>query len=287
MPANTNTTAREELILVTTANGKTGSRITDRLEAMGKRVRRGSRSAEIAFDWSMPETWGPALEGVTAAYVAYIPDLAVPAAPATITAFTHLAREMGVEKLVLLSGRGEKNAQVCEQIVKDSGMAWTIARTSWFNQNFSEGEFLEMVRHGMVTLPAQTVAEPFVDADDIADVVTAALSDPRHDGELYEITGPRLLTFAQAVETIAQATGKPLGYQPITHDEFEAGLKAAQLPEDMVWLLSYLFTEVLDGRNARVCDGVQRALGRPAKDFADFAKSAANSGVWDRESAVA
>ncbi len=281
MPVNTNTNTREELILVTTANGKTGSRITNQLEAMGKRIRRGSRSAEIAFDWNMPETWGPVLEGVTAVYIAYIPDLAVPAAPATINAFANLAREMGVEKLVLLSGRGEKNAQVCEQIIKDSGMAWTIVRTSWFNQNFSEGEFTQMVQQGMVTLPADAIAEPFVDADDIADVVTAALTDSRHDGELYEVTGPRLLTFAQAVETIAQVTGKSVEYQPITNDAFEAGLKAAQLPDDMVWLLNYLFTEVLDGRNEKVCDGVERALGRPAKDFADFVKSVAQSGVWD------
>jgi len=123
--------------------------------------------------------------------------------------------------------------------------------------------------------------EPFVDADDIADVAVAALTDDRHIGQLYELTGPRLLTFTQAVAEIAMAIGRNVRYLPISIEEHAATALAHGAPDDVVELLTHLFSEVLDGRNAHVADGVQRALGREPKDFADYARDAAASGVWD------
>jgi uncharacterized protein YbjT (DUF2867 family) len=267
--------------LVIAATGKTGRRVADRLEALGRPVRRGSRSAAVPFDWDDRETWGPALEGVGAAYVVYTPDLAVPAAPAAIAAFTELAKELGVRRLVLLSGRGEEEAQRCERIVQDAGLEWTIVRASWFAQNFDEGEFRELVLSGEVALPAGDVQEPFIDTSDIADVVVAALTEDGHAGEVYEVTGPRLLTFADAVAEIAAATGREVAYTQIPGDAFRAGLAEAGMPREQIELLDYLFTTVLDGRNASVTDGVQRALGRPARDFRDYARTVAASGAWN------
>lgn len=267
--------------LVIAATGKTGRRVAERLEALGRPVRRGSRSAAIPFDWDDSATWGPALEGVGAAYVVYTPDLAVPAAPAAIAAFTALAKERGVRRLVLLSGRGEEEAERCERIVQDSGLEWTVVRASWFAQNFDEGEFHELVLAGEVALPAGDVREPFIDVDDVADVVVAALTEDGHAGEVYEVTGPRLMTFAEAVGEIAEASGRDVRYAQIPGDAFQAGLAQAGLPQDHVELLDYLFTTVLDGRNASVTDGVQRALGRPARDFRDYARAAATRGAWD------
>ncbi len=267
--------------LVIAATGKTGRRVADRLEAQGRPVRRGSRSAAIPFDWDDRTTWGPALEGVGAAYVVYTPDLAVPAAPAVIQAFTELAKKLGVRRLVLLSGRGEEEAERCERIVQASGLEWTVVRASWFAQNFDEGEFTELVVAGEVTLPGGDVLEPFIDVEDIADVAVAALTEDGHAGEVYEVTGPRLMTFASAVQEIAEASGRELSYVPIPVEAFKAGLAQAGMPEGQIELLDYLFTTVLDGRNASVTDGVQRALGRPARDFRDYARVVAASGVWD------
>lgn len=283
MEATTNPKTGSELVLVLCANGKTGKRVADRLEQRGVTVRRGSRSAMIPFDWDNPTTWEGALQGVTAVYVVYTPDLAVPTAPAAIQQFTELAVRLGVDTLVLLSGRGEAEAQRCESIVQDSGVQWTIVRASWFNQNFSEGEFLEFVISGVMALPAGNISEPFVDADDIADVVVAALTESGHAGKVYEVTGPCLLTFTEAMVEITKATGRTIEYMPITPDQFEAGLIEQQIPKDMVWLMKYLFNEVLDGRNAYVTDGVQQALGRAPRDFSDFARTAAAAGVWNSE----
>lgn len=270
-------------ILVIAANGKTGRRVADQLEARGLPVRRGSRSAagNDRFDWNDRSTWDTALAGIQAAYVVYSPDLAVPEAPDAITEFTALARRLGVRRLVLLSGRGEEEAQRCERIVQDSGLEWTVVRASWFAQNFDEGAFREFVLAGEVALPASDVREPFVDIGDIAAVAVAALTEPGHAGAVYEVTGPRLMTFAEAVADIAAALGREVRYTTIPRAAFQQGLTTAGLPQQQIELLDYLFTTVLDGRNESLADGVERALGRPARDFRDYARAAAEQGAWD------
>jgi uncharacterized protein YbjT (DUF2867 family) len=269
-------------ILVLGGTGKTGRRVAERLWAEGLPVRLGSRSGDPRFDWQDPATWGPALEGASAVYLSSFPDLASPGAPAAVEALSAAAAERGVRRLVLLSGRGEEEAQRAERVVMASGLEWTVVRCSWFNQNFSEGAFTDFVRDGALAVPAGEVPEPFVDAEDIADVAVAALTEDGHAGRVYDVTGPRLLTFAEALEEISRATGRDVRLVPISHEELAAGLEEAGVADEYTWLLTYLFREVLDGRNASVADGVQRALGRRPKDFRDYAREAAASGVWDR-----
>lgn len=266
--------------LVLAATGKTGRRVADRLEAEGRAVRRASRSGIVRFDWNDRSTWDAALDGVAAVYVVYSPDLAVPEAPGAIEAFTELAKAKGVRRLVLLSGRGEAEAQYCEGIVRSSGVEWTIVRASWFAQNFDEGAFREFVLAGELALPAGDVLEPFIDIEDIADIAAAALSTDEHVGQVYEVTGPRLMTFAEAVAEIAAATGREVRYVTISVEAFRAGLAEAGMPAAGIDLLDYLFTTVLDGRNAHRTNDVERALGRPARDFAAYAAKAAASGAW-------
>lgn len=266
--------------LVLGGTGKTGRRVAKRLAAWGLPVRIGSRSAAPAFDWNDQSTWQAALDGARAAYVTYFPDLAVPGAVDTVGAFVAQALEQDVTRLVLLSGRGEEEAQRAEQVLQASDADWTIVRCSWFSQNFSENYLHEPLLAGEVVLPAGDVPEPFVDADDIADVAVAALTENGHSGKLYELTGPRLLTFEQAIGEISEATGREIRYIPVSVDEYAAILAEHDVPADFEWLLTYLFREVLDGRNAQLADGVQQALGREPRDFADYARVAAASGVW-------
>lgn len=271
----------QNLVLVTGGTGKTGQRIVARLQAQGINLRIGSRSAKPSFDWNDQQTWPAALADVQSAYICYQPDLAIPTANDTIRAFCQLAVASGVKHLVLLSGRGEPEAQACEQVVQSAGVAWTIVRAGWFMQNFSESFFHEPLLNGQIFLPASDVKEPFIDADDIADVAVAALTDiEKHQGQVYEITGPRLMTFAEAISEIAEANGRPIDYQPIPIEAYLGALRDQQWPADMLWLIEYLFSQVLDGRNAYVTDGVERALGRQPNDFSNFAREAAARGVW-------
>ena len=269
-----------QTILVLGGTGKTGKRIVGQLKDSGYEVRVGSRSAIPSFDWDNEKSWDPCLTGVTSAYITYSPDLAMPGATDAIQAFVSLAKRRGVKRLVLLSGRGEAEAQACEDIVQESGLEWTIVRASWFNQNFSEGAFIDMVLNGAITLPAGDQVEPFVDVDDIADVAVAALAQDHHNGHIYEVTGPRLMTFADVAKDLSRATGREISFIDVPHDGFIAEMENAGAPKDVVWMLDYLFATVLDGRNAQLTDGVQQALGRPPKDFAVYAEEVAETGVW-------
>lgn len=273
-------TVQQEPVLVLGGTGKTGRRIATRLKALGVPIRIGSRSSLPSFDWHNEATWDACLNGVAAVYINYAPDLAMPGATDAIQALVGRAKTHKVRHLVLLSGRGEEEAQACERIVQDSGIAWTVVRASWFNQNFSEGAFVEMVQAGQITLPNVATPEPFVDVNDIADIVVAALTEPGHAGELYEVTGPRMMTIAEVATELSQATGRDIRYVPVPHGAFLTGLAESGAPKEAVWMLDYLFSTVLDGRNAHLTDGVQRALGRPPKDFADYARELAATGVW-------
>lgn len=271
---------KNNLILVIGGTGKTGRRVAERLSQQGHDVRIGSRSAAPAFDWDNEKGWDASLKGVTAAYITYSPDLAMPGAPDAIEAFVAKAKRRGVKRLVLLSGRGEEEAQACERIVQQSGLEWTIVRASWFNQNFSEGAFIDMVLGGAITLPAGDQVEPFVDVDDIAEVAAAALVNEGHNQQVYEVTGPRLMSLADIASDLSKATGRAIQYINVPHDAFVAEVESSGAPKDVVWMLDYLFSTVLDGRNAHLCDGVQRALGRPPKDFAQYAREVAATGIW-------
>jgi uncharacterized protein YbjT (DUF2867 family) len=263
------------------ASGKTGWRIVERLNARGVPTRAASRTGEHPFDWHDRSTWAPALDGVTAAYIAYVPDLAVPGAPEAVGAFAELAVAAGVRRLVLLSGRGEPEAQRAEQVVAGAGAEWTVVRCSWFSQNFSEGVFVEGVLAGEVALPVGDVPEPFVDVEDIADVAVAALTEDGHAGQVYELTGPQLLRFDEAVAEIAAARGRPIRFVPVPIEPFAAAMREQGVPEVEVSLITFLFTEVLDGRNAHLTDGVQRCLGREPRSFADYARRTAATSVWN------
>ncbi|MFC5753433.1 NmrA family transcriptional regulator [Actinomadura rugatobispora] len=274
-----------ELTLVLGGTGKTGRRVVRLLTGRDLPVRIGSRSGGVPFAWEDPATWEPALEGVRAVYVSYYPDVAAPGAPEAIGAFAELAVRSGARRLVLLSGRGEEEAVASEKALAASGADWTVLRAAWFAQNFSEGYLLDPVLGGQVTLPAGNVGEPFVDIDDIAEVAAAVLTQDGHTGRVYEMTGPRLLTFTEAVAAIGAAAGRDLSFVRIPADDFAAALSAEGVPDDVTGLLTYLFTTILDGRNSSVGDGVRQVLGRPARDFSDYARDTAATGVWNRKDA--
>jgi uncharacterized protein YbjT (DUF2867 family) len=268
-------------VLVLGATGKVGARVAARLEALGLAVRRGSRTASVPFDWTEPATWGRVLDGASSAFVSYQPDVGFPGAAETISAFAREAVRLGTDRLVLLSGRGEPEAARSEATAIAAGGRWTVLRSSWFAQNFSEHVFVDAVRAGVIGLPVGDVPEPFVDVDDLADVAVAALTQPGHDGRTYELTGPAALTFTDVARILSDATGRTITYVQVSADEYVAGAVAAGLPRGDAEGLAGLFTSVLDGRNSHTTDDVPRVLVRPATPFADYATRMAATGVWD------
>lgn len=274
---------KSENILVIGGTGKTGRRVVENLKKQNHNVSVGSRSNTPSFDWDNTDTYAQALKGMDRAYITYYPDLAVPGAKEAIAALTKVALKEGLEKVVLLSGKGETEAEACEDIVANSGLNYTLVRASWFNQNFSESFFLEPILAGHVALPMAETRIPFVDADDIADVVAKVLIDDSYNNQTITLTGPRRLTLRQTIEAIAETTAREILFQAISIEDYEEGMKASGLPDDYVWLFSYLFREVLGNQaNQVVSHDIERVLGRKALDFSEFVNRTAETGIWNQ-----
>lgn len=271
-----------ENILVIGGTGKTGRRVVEQLKKKGIEPKIGSRNASPSFDWDDKDTWVNTLNGIEKMYVTYYPDLAVPGAKEKIESLTYLAKELGIKKMVLLSGKGEIEAEACENIVINSGMDYSIVRASWFNQNWSESFFLDPIISGEVALPMSDVLIPFVDANDIAEVAAKVLLDDAYNGEIIEVTGPDLITFKDVVNFISRTSKRDLNFHDITLEQYIDGMKKMETPNDVVWLIEYLFSHVLTNpKNQLVVNDVERVLGRKAKSFLEYAQETAKTGVWN------
>ena len=269
-------------ILVIGGTGKTGKRIVNLLTTAGHSVRVGSRQGQPAFDWHNPDGWPAAVEGMDSIYITYQPDLAVPGALEAIEGLVKVAKRAHVEKLVLLSGKGEREAQLCEQVVIHSGLKYTIVRANWFNQNFSENFLLEGILAGHVALPFAEMKIPFVDANDIAEVAVKALTEDEHNGKIYELTGAEGLTFKEAVDIISIVTGRKIQFTGVSISAYVETLRQHELPEDFIWLIEYLFTEVLGNpSNSEITKDVELVLNRKPISFKDYAQETMKTGVWD------
>ncbi len=273
-------------ILVLGASGKTGRRVAARLRLHGRAVRLASRSSATPFDWSEPGGWGAALEGARAVY------LVAPPVPGPAHEFVAKAQTAGVQRLVLLSGRGAdswgdsefgRDMRSAEDAVRASALEWTILRPNNFDQNFDEDLFHPALVAGELALPAGAVPEPFIDVEDVADVAAAVLTEPgKHAGQIYELSGPRALTFADAVEVISRAAGLPITYKQISAAEYTAMLVEQGAGEDDAHHVAEMFVMMERGLLSAPTDGVAAVLDRPPRTFEDFALRAAAAGAWAR-----
>ncbi|MGW9301656.1 NmrA family NAD(P)-binding protein [Streptomyces cyaneofuscatus] len=265
----------EAPVLVLGGTGKTGRRVARQLTEKGRAVKVASRSGGQRFDWHDRSTWADAVAGVEAVYVV---DEQGADAAALLADFVALAVGAGVTRLVMLSARTlEESPQedavfTAERVVRESGVAWTILRPTWFAQNFSEdGLFRDEVARGELLLPDWKGLEPFVDAEDIAAVAVAALTEEGHDGEIYALSGPRLMTFEECAEEISKAAGREIRRVAVTREEYALHLVERGYPRGFADFLNTLLDVVRDGGAAHLSDGVRRALGREPRDFSQYA----------------
>ncbi|MEU5959412.1 SDR family NAD(P)-dependent oxidoreductase [Streptomyces sp. NPDC047525] len=272
-------------VLVIGGTGKTGRRVAARLAARGRTAVAASRSGERHFDWRDRTTWELAVAGVSAAYLV---DAQSEDAAALMADFARLAARSGVGRLVLLSARAWEQSRddaafAVERAVRDSGAAWTILRPTWFAQNFGEESFLrDAVAAGRVELPTGQGLEPFIDAEDIAECAAAALADDGHEGEVYALSGPRLMTFGDGVGEIAAAVGREIAYVPVSKPQYVTHLLGRGFDEGYAEFAAELLGAVADDGGAYLSDGVERLLGRPPRDFAEYVARTLPSGVWQR-----
>ncbi|MGX9900998.1 NmrA family NAD(P)-binding protein [Arthrobacter sp. SA17] len=271
--------------LITGASGKTGRRVSRLLQEQGHAVREASRSSQTPFDWNDQATWPAALDGVFAVYVV-LPDLGSPGTVEQVRSFAELAAASGVKKAVMVSfpedgGMDFSLVSATERQITDAGLALTVLRLRWFSQNFSEDFLTDPVRSGDLRLSAGDGQEAFVDADDIAEVAVAALTDGRHDGRSYELTGPRTLSFTEIAEELSGATGRNISYTAITVEEFIAEQTAQGVPAEWAQMLGYMYSHIGSGALASTSGDVEKVLNRPSRDFSAYARATAATGVWN------
>ena len=265
-------------ILVLGATGTTGRRVADRLRASTAEVRAASRNGEVRFDWSDRSTWEPALAGVARMYLMAPHEMPVD------PSFVSTAVDNGVRHIVLLSSRaieamGDERLMGAERTVRESGAEWTIVRPDWFDQNFDEGFFQPAVMAGELALPLGDQRMAFVDADDIAAVATAALTEDGHAGRSYEVTGPRVLSFDEALGIIGQVSGRSIRYSG-TAEAYRAAQSAFAFPDDQTEQEIAAFAALKAEGDAQPTNVVREVAGREPKDFETYAAEAAARGAW-------
>ncbi|MFF1710366.1 NAD(P)H-binding protein [Streptomyces sp. NPDC058268] len=276
-------TQPDALILVLGATGKTGRRLVPLLRDAGHTVRAASRSGETRFDWNDRSTWAPVLEGVSALYLVGPPE------PEPIADFVDTAVAAGVRRFVVLSGRGvevfkdsfEPSMAEAERVVRAADVDWTVIRPNNFSQNFDEDIFATALLEGRLALPVGDVPEPFIDVEDIVEVAAALLTEEGHTGRTYELSGPRALSFPDAVAELAEASGRPMRFEHITPEAYVAELTAADVPADIARALADVLDWLKTGYNAAPVTGVRDVLGREPRDFSVYATAAAASGAWN------
>ncbi|TDW19151.1 NAD(P)H-binding protein [Kribbella kalugense] len=272
--------------LVLGGTGTTGRRIAARLRSAdhaagddSHSVRTASRTgSDVRLDLDDPSTWAPALDGITAAYL-----MEPTIRPGDrLARFAEAALETGVRRLVLLSAALASNPDHplhgVEQTVRNSQAEWTILHPNWFAQNFSEGPWRAAVLSGVLALPAGDGRTPFIDADDIADVATAALTTADHQGRTYELTGPEAITFTEATNHITEATNHRVEYVAMAPADYIEQQVAQGVPRAGAELLTNILASIANGYGGQPTTDVEQALGRPARTFKTFA------GEWARTS---
>lgn len=257
-------------ILIIGAGGQTGRKVSQKLDSLGIPHKKVSRTSSFKFDWNDEDTWKGALYGTSALYLNYFPNPALPPAIKHIYKICNLAKELNVKHITLLSERGNEVAKLCESIVINSVESSTIVRASQFYQNFTEGFFNYCIENCTFALPVANIKEPFIDIDDIADVVVASLTDERHKNMIYEVTGPELLSFSDVANKFSEVLGKNIKFTQVSLGEFSLTLNRLGLAQEIIQMFRYLFTVTLDGRNESLSNGVELALNRLPKTFDDF-----------------
>jgi len=277
-------------ILILSGKGKTGRRVVEQLEARGVPYRLASRSSAQRFDWYDDSTWSPTIAGAETAYLA--PPVG-PTGLAQACRFIKQAASEGLRRVVLLSGRGVGSpgrdfavydgGLALEDAVKASGADWTIIQPAWFAQGFSEDFLRYHVLAGEIRVSAGDGGEAWIDTNDVGDVMTAVLLDEAHTGATYTISGPRYLNMTEVAAELSVATGRPIGYVDLEPQAHVTELVEQGLELEDAEAVRDLFAVIRNHRSEYVSDGVQRVLGRAPRDFTDWARETAATGLWSGE----
>jgi ergot alkaloid biosynthesis protein len=269
------------LVLVTGGTGKTGRRVAEQLSAAGSEVRVASRGGPQPFDWTNPDTWAAALDGVSGVYL--VPPPGAGDVSAAMTALVQAAMARGARRFVLLSGspmpEGGPGVGQTHRWLRENTADWAVLRPSWFMQNFSEGQHLAAIRgEGLIYSATEEGRIPFISADDIAACAVAALTSPEPLNRDFILTGPEPISYDTVALRIGEALGRPITHRRVSAEDLAAWYRSIGRPAPLAQMMGIMDAMIAGGAEDRTTDCVQALLGRAPIKFEDFAS--ANRNIW-------
>ncbi len=283
-------------ILVIGATGTNGRHVVRGLVEVGQPVRALVRDAAraraalaseahrielVEGDLNRPETLGRAFWGVTAAFVALASTEHFVQQAAAVTQAAAAAGVRRVVKLSVLGARPDSRSEILanhartDTALEEAGLATTLLRPNFFDQDLF-WEAHDIRRDGVFYLPMGDARQSLIDARDIAAVAVEALTGAGHDGQAYVLTGPQALGYVDVAAQLAEATGAPVRYVPITPAGYRDRLLAAGYPAWNAQAFADIDVAARDQEFAQVTDTVARLIGRPPRSFAQFARDHAD-----------
>ena len=277
------------MILVTGANGNVGGEIVRQIVAAGHAARALVRSqakanvfpssVEIAIgDFADRDTLKRAVGGTEAVYMTSFehPDLLE-----LQSNLIWVARDAGVRVVVRLSGMRAnarapemmaRNHGLCDHQLADSGLGYVLLQPNWFYQNF-----LGFFPGGVMNLPVGDGRTSFIDVRDIAAVAVEALTDRRHLGKAFVLTGPEALSHAEVARILSEAIGKRFVFEDINAEAWRVLAVDSGMEQRVAEGLIGLFRLIRDGSMAEITDDVESVTGSPSIGLTAFARDYAEA----------
>jgi uncharacterized protein YbjT (DUF2867 family) len=270
------------MILVTGATGNIGKELVPQLLAKGEKVRIVTRDpAKVAHldakverligDLRDADTVKRAVAGADAVFLVGI------IADTTQSADRQLIGESakaGVKRIAKISARsnGRGIGQIHfeqEELIRQSGVAWTFLRCGMFMSN-TLGWAPTIKAQGAVYSPFGEGKMAMIAPKDIAAVAALALTETRHEGQIYDLFGAELLTVPEQVAILSRVIGKQVKVVDIAPQQAGERLRATGASDMLAEGLVALWTMVRNGEMQLRNDAVAQITGRPAQDFASF-----------------
>ena len=278
-------------ILVTGASGNIGRPLVQQLSGAGCTVIAGSSS-------------GKSVSGVATRHVDFADTASLQTAFAGVdTLFLLLplvsnklalarnaiaaAKAAGIQHIVRSSGAGADAASgfalpklqgEIDQLVMDSGIAYTLVRPATFMQNFAT-YYAGMIQGGALYLPQGEGRVSYIDVSDIAAVNATILKNPAaHVGQMYTLTGGAAVSNAEAMKMVGDAIGRPVSYVAVPDEAAVASMQGMGMDDWSINQMMSLHRLTAAGYAAGTTDTVRKLLGREPTRFADFV--AANQRAW-------
>ena len=276
------------MILVTGATGKVGEALIQELLASGADFRAGVRTPgrpsgveTVPFDFDKPETFAPALRGITRLF------LLSPGGTEREGPVVEAARTARVGHIVKLSvwGAEEESFEFArhhrpiEKQIEASGVPYTFLRPNGFMQNFSTSMADTIRSQGAFYLAARDSRYSIVDARDVAAVAAKALREEgAHAGSAYKLSGPETLSNAEMADKLSAAIGKKVAYVDLPEADFRKALVDAGTPDPYADALIDLDRYYISGQAQEITQDVERVTGLKPRSFDRFASD--HAAVW-------